>query len=255
VLEAAAAGIDLTGEGLSLVDEMLRLSDSRVSLADFQEAGFTSDGVPQNSSDLAAVIQGMDAVLVAAAGADVQPGGIPALVIDDELANALAEAGITTAGVPGVEVQVEATADLQGTDGGLAVLASSLKDWVQAGVDAVNLTADTDVLMLMRDTGDTGALGFGLADIPSFDSTANPQGSVGLVVDEDDLAALINSLGGDTTEDDAIAALEAKGFDVHVESTHIADTASDFHITEQDLVQLLGQSSDATDPFDPFHKP
>jgi hypothetical protein len=169
-------------------------------------------------------------------------------------------------------VELLAKPDLPTDEGGLALLASTAEDMVRAAVDKLVVASNTDVAFALRDVQITGPLDFDLNDLPVFDKTANPDGFFGLVVDEDDLAALVASLG---SQAQAIEALAGKGFNglvlppnaqvdeaaqtaaatAGVELVDLGSAIDDLQITQQDLVKLLGQTADPTDPFDPFHKP
>jgi hypothetical protein len=84
-----------------------------------------------------------------------------------------------------------------------------------------------------------------------------------MVVTQDDLTALVNALDGGATEQSVAQTLSVKGITdlVKVDGSAVqvlktADlSASDFQVSEADLVKLLGGNTDAVDPFDPFHKP
>jgi hypothetical protein len=243
----------LADADLSLADtDTLRVVSDQLSLAQTRAADFES------VVDLATGInQLMD---------DMAGSGFESVRIDDELANALAEAGVDTDALPmaeqGFQVGVLAQAD---GDGDTAFLRASLQDLVKAGVDTVDAANGVQtVVVALRDAGDTSeTLGFSLSDLPQF--THQPNQQVGLVVDEDDLAALLGA--GET----AFETLHDKGFTIigksngefSAEEQQVIKDAglevqpySQIHLTPTE-VGLLGLGTDPQDPFDPFnpHKP
>jgi hypothetical protein len=258
LLEAVAAGVG--GLPLNLVS-MIELTEPKVTLADFQSAGFQSDFESSLTDDLAAVINGMDVVLGVGSLQEAAPDENPALYIDDDLANALGDA-LGELGDdlvdPNVDLVLQAASD--GDVPGVSVLKASAEDLALAGVDKVQLGAGDDWLLSLQDGNDQGLSSF-LSELPMFESSGSQH--VGMVVTQDDLTALVTALGDGATEQTVAQTLSDKGITdlvkVDGSAVQVLKTAdlstSDYQVSEADLVKLLGGSSDSVDPFDPFHKP
>ena len=191
--------------------------------------------------------------------------GIDQLAMTDDLTNALADAladadagfiSLMQSGTIGLDVL--ATSDVSD---GTAYLNASLQDLQAVGVDQVTADAGVErIEIALRDANETG-LQYSLADLPQFNV---PQDMVvSLSVDEDDLAALLNSLNGDLSDlaDSGITEINYTG-DPATDLTELADailsTASALNINvsahSPTEVQLLGLGAEPVDPLDPFHK-
>jgi hypothetical protein len=247
-LQEALADADLglaDTDTLRVVSDQLNLAQTRA--AEFESVLDLETGLSQLMDDMAG-------------------SGFESVRIDDELANALAEAGVDTDALPmaeqGFQVGVLAQAD---GDGDTAFLRATLQDLVEAGVDTVEAANGVQTMLVaLRDAGDTSeTLGFSLSDLPQFGFQPNLE--VGLIVDEDDLAALLGA--GET----AFEALHDKGVTVIGKSDGEFSAEVQKAITDAGLevqpssqiqltpteVGLLGLGTDPQDPFDPFnpHKP
>jgi hypothetical protein len=275
---AKAAGVDMvsTGGTLSLTPDQaltlgsalgeagLELADSdslrvMLTLGDVKNMNFAEG--PGNDT-VQFVREGLDGILDSLVGADFGANlTVDSVALDDELANALAEAGIDTdmlldaSAVDTFDVTVLVQAD----EGETAYLKSSLKDLASAGVDRVDAASGVEnVFVALRDKDDVSeSLGFSLQDLPSF----NHAQEVGLFVDEDDLAALLGAGANvfDALKATGITTIGTSGnFDPSVKTA--IETAG---LRVQDAVQLtpaevtlLGLNTDPLnpnpDPFDPF---
>jgi hypothetical protein len=244
----------LADADLSLADsDTLRVVSEQLTLAQVRAAEF--EGVVDLATGLN---QLMD---------DMARSGFESVRIDEDLANALGEAGFDTDVLPMGEqdFQVGVLAQADG-DGDTAFLRASLQDLVKAGVDTVDAANGVQtVLVALRDKGDTAdTLGFSLSDLPQFNPEKNPQVEVGLLVDEDDLAAL---LGAGETAFHVMQTLHDNGFKI------IGKSDGEFSAEEQQAIEdaglevqpssqiqltqtevgLLGLGTDPQDPFDPFN--
>ena len=191
--------------------------------------------------------------------------GVQQIEINDDLANALAEAGVQFAPAAsddgtGQDILVAAHAD---GPNGVALLNASLSDLVALGADEVVAGADVaKVEMALRDT-DNADLDYTLADLPTFHVAEGT--AVSLAVDEDDLAALIAALGdapGTALADAGFTMLHYTGAELASEEQAGLDAllvsnglTLDATLLEGTQATLLGLSEQPADPFDPFHKP
>jgi hypothetical protein len=263
-------GISAEATDTVLIDDALQLTQ----LSDTQVAAvqdLLGDATVVAELDLAGIqamgFSDLEALKSSLAGLqqELNTLGVQQIDIDDDLANALAEAGIqfapaATEGGTGQDIVVVAHADAAD---GVALLNASLSDLTALGVDEVAAGADVaKVEVALRDTEDQ-APAYTLSDLPQFhvaDGTA-----VSLAVDEDDLAALITALGG--APGNALAdagftelhytgaqlAAEAQaGLDALLASNHLTLETTPLDSTQ---AALLGLSDRPADPFDPFHKP
>jgi hypothetical protein len=191
--------------------------------------------------------------------------GIDQVAMTDDLTNALADAladadagfiSLMQSGTIGLDVL--ATSDVSD---GTAYLNASLQDLQAVGVDQVTADAGVErIEIALRDANETG-LQYSLADLPQFNV---PQDMVvSLSVDDDDLAALLDSLNGDLSDIAASGITEIKytgdpATDLTDLADAIASTASTLSINVSPLtpteVQLLGLGAEPVDPLDPFHK-
>ena len=203
---------------------------------------------PQNTGEVVGAVNALQAKLDAI--------GVDKLEISDELADALAEAGVAIG--DSVDTVVRAQADVAGSD--TAYLQASLQELQQLGVDqVVGAGGVTTIKLAMSNSVGTSAE-FTLADLPSFE----PADNVELVVTDADLMTLFS--------DDVAGNLQALGA-AHVDKLLLtgnlaADAFSDLYATElqnaqltlADLdlsnaqVQLLGLGSEPASPLDPFNK-
>jgi hypothetical protein len=223
----------------------------------------------------AAGVADLDALKASLAGLqdELTTLGVDLIDVSDDLANALADAGIQFApavaeGGTGQAIMVEAFAD--GPDG-VALLNASLTDLVELGADYVVATNDVvKVEVALRDADDH-APAYTLSDLPHFRVAEGT--AVSLAVDDDDLAALIAGLGEPdlaALEDASVAAQAGAGFTAlhytgtQLSAAELADLddllssnglALDASTLDSTQAGLLGLSEKPVDPFDPFHKP
>ncbi|MDZ5460314.1 hypothetical protein [Azohydromonas lata] len=218
-----------------------------------------------NSTDeLGSAISSMEAKLDAM--------GVEHLEISDELADALAEAGVRFApshdeSMPivgndhfGQDVMVRAQADVAGGD--TAYLQASLQELQQLGADHVEGAGSVKHIELAMSNSTGTVQDFTLSDLPSFEAAAN----VDLVVTDSDLALL---LSGDRFAEN-LQALSAAHVDRLLLSGH-SETAgqlnaehaallNQLHLTfaqaslDQTQVQLLGLGDEPAHALDPFNK-
>lgn len=188
---------------------------------------------------------------------ELSSAGVDHLQLTDDLANALAEADTHFLSLAGQDQVVVAAEDNQS---GVSYLSASLEDLRNLGVDHVQAgTGVGKIEVALRDSDSTGH-SFSLADLPHFDAPAGTE--VSLVVDQDDLAALL-------ADHNAFAKLAADGVtELHYTGgntpAHLADqlAANGLHLDTSALtpteVQLLGLADDGTThhaaPTDPHHK-
>ena len=184
--------------------------------------------------------------------------GIHQIEINDDLANALADADVQFLARVGADqadqtVVVQAQAD--GADG-TAYLNASLEDLRHLGDDEVKYgDGVTKVEVALHDVGEPA---FTLNDLPQFQ--VNDGTTVALVITEDDLAALL------AETDDPFAKLAASGItelqytgaasDAELAAFNAVDSTLAIHVTSLNPVEveLLGLGADPTDPFG-FHPP
>jgi hypothetical protein len=188
--------------------------------------------------------------------------GVDQFVLSDDLAAALAQSDVSfldprTANVPLPEIEVLATAD---NSDGTAYLHSTLQDLQQLGVEKVVLDSNvTEMAVALHGAGFMVSPDLRLEDMPRFQHADNQ--SVSLVLDADDLAALMNA-------PDAFEALHSGGFTELRLTDEVSDGAmtdlqsalrdSGLHWSSAQLssteVELLGLSTDMDqNPADPFH--
>jgi len=191
---------------------------------------------------------------------DLANNGVDHLMITDDLANALAESDIEflKATATQVAITVEAHADAGSST---AYLHGSLQDMRQIGVDQVVLDAGVQkVEVALRDKLVLDS-SLTLSDLPRFQHNADQ--TISLVLDTDDLAALLHTSG-------AVAAFQAAGItnlqlgfepaSQEVTALQSALQGSSLHWTTDPLnpveVALLGLGVAASDPTDPsYHNP
>lgn len=198
--------------------------------------------------------------------------GVEHLEISDELADALAEAGVRFApshdeSMPivgndhfGQDVVVRAQADVAGGD--TAFLQASLQELQQLGADHVVGAGGVKHIELAMSNSTGTVQDFTLSDLPSFEAAAN----VDLVVSDSDLALL---LSGDHFAEN-LQALSAAHVDRLLLSEH-SETAGQLNAEHAALldqlhlsfaqasldptqVQLLGLGDEPTHTLDPFNK-
>jgi hypothetical protein len=201
-------------------------------------------------------VAGVEALFTAAgtgAMQGLQGAGIDLIDLDEALVDALAGADIdlATAFSAGT-LQVTAAAEAAGTT---ARLQASLRDLADVGVDRVLLPAATDTAVLaLRDKADTAA-SVDLTDLPFL--VRNAEQGVALVLDDDDVAALLANAS-------SLQTLAAQGItelrpDASVTNGHLASltqsaatapigvaTAANLNTAE---VELLGLGNPPSDPF------
>ncbi|MEI6029299.1 MAG: hypothetical protein WCT47_21705 [Betaproteobacteria bacterium] len=246
-LREALADADLSladTDTLRVVSDQLSLAQTRA--ADFESVVDLATGISQLMDDMAG-------------------SGFESVHIDDELANALAEAGVDTDVLPmpelGFQVGVLAQADV----GDTAYLRSTLEDLVQSGVDRVESASGVEkVLVALHDSGTASTeLASILHGLESLKMEGSPGTAFGLVVTQSDLSYLINNFG----MGNAVDVLASAGFTEIV----VAGTGADTEVSGTDPgvkldvvyqpsvytgveAQLLGVDADQ-DPFDPFNPP
>jgi len=194
------------------------------------------------SGDLQSALNGLQTQLAQA--------GVDHIELGDDLANALAEADKHFLSLSGQDVVVTSDADNQS---GTSYVSASLEDLRDLGVDAVQAgTGVEKIEIALRDSDSTGHA-FSLDDLPHFDAPAGTE--VSLVVDQDDLAALLadhtsfaqlaNSgvtelhYTGDSAPSDLVDQLAANG--LHLDTSALTPTE----------VQLLGLADDGSTLSDP----
>ncbi|WP_066341640.1 hypothetical protein [Azohydromonas lata] len=218
-----------------------------------------------NSTDeLGSAISSMEAKLDAM--------GVEHLEISDELADALAEAGVRFApshdeSMPivgndhfGQDVVVRAQADVAGGD--TAYLQASLQELQQLGADHVEGAGGVKHIELAMSNSTGTVQDFTLSDLPSFEAAAN----VDLVVTDSDMALLFS---GDHFAEN-LQALSAAHVDRlllsgqsetagQLNAEHAA-LLNQLHLTfaqanlDQTQVQLLGLGDEPAHTLDPFNK-
>ncbi|MDH4390028.1 MAG: VCBS domain-containing protein, partial [Aquabacterium sp.] len=269
-LAEALDGVSAYSGDLVLINDPLQLTQlSDTQLAAVQ--GLLGDATTVAELDLAGIqdmgFSDLEALKSSLAGLqdELTSLGVQAIDINDDLANALADAGIQfvpAAFEGGTGQAIVVTAHADAADG-VALLNASLSDLSALGVDGVVADANVSkVEVALRDTDDD-APAYTLSDLPRFevdDGTA-----VSLAVDEDDLAALIAALGdvpGTTLADAGFTALHYTGAQLGAEAQIGLDAllasnglALDNSTLDSTQAALLGLSDKPADPFDPFHKP
>ena len=271
-LAEALDGVSADSTDLVLINnplQLAQLSDRQIAAVHDLLGSAASAAVLDLPGMQAAGVADLDALKASLAGLqeELTTLGVDLIDVSDDLANALADAGVQFApavseGGTGQDIVVNAFAD--GPDG-VALLNASLSDLVALGADFVAASNDVvKVEVSLRDAND-GALAYSLSDLPQFlvaEGTA-----VSLAVNDDDLAALIAGLG-----DADLAAVELAdlGFTaLHYTGTDLGATelaslgaslsshglALDSSSLSPTQAALLGLSEQPVDPFDPFHKP
>lgn len=252
----ASAGFSLNaGTQVTIDDDSFLHAQYGASMAQLHKLLDAADvTVQMNIQDLADLKSGLGGLQQ-----DLVHAGVDNIAITDDLANALAQADIhflqsIQKGGTGENVVLVAQEDNQS---GTAYLNASLDDLHKVGVDEVNAGVGVHKIEVALRDANVTAPQFTLDDLPHFNAAHGT--AVSLVVDENDLAALLS-------DHNAFAKLAADGFtEVHYTGNHApsglhdALAANGLSLDTSALtateVQLLGLSDQShVVAHDPVHK-